>query len=398
MRKKFENLSVVAVMAFIFLSSNLKAEGSKEDQERLNHIWRTFHWVYDENEYEMTIAISLQDLIEAKKNINESVERKLKMAEEFFDEGWRKFFREAAEESGENMANVAMSFVQSIPYKTSPIPGLPVQVFLGLGAGDCDDHAIAAVGLLNALGYEAAIWDVVDESHYAVALHVDEEYPGLSVNWEGKRWIYWEAAGPFKLGEVTQNADKSPVRIITAARSDNSKNQNNPPEDEEEDIKSYGSISVVCSVDNVRVFIDGSFVGLCNLGSSSTFDEIEVGSHTVIGKKKGYRPFSVEVNVEVSKVSFVNFNLKKIDVVKKPKKKTIADEFLKNWENSIKKLDLENNATAWKVAGELLLRAIKFEDAKKAFKKYLELAPNAPDAPFYKGVVRGFERFDQLRY
>jgi serine/threonine protein kinase len=49
----------------------------------------------------------------------------------------------------------------------------------------------------------------------------------------------------------------------------------------------------------------------------------------------------------------------------------------------------ESRADIYKTLGKFLLRNGRKNEAAEALQKYLELKPDAPDAPFYRGVIRG---------
>lgn len=109
----------------------------------------------------------------------------------------------------EETVNFAASFVQNLKYRLEDeeYPNYPVETLFDKG-GDCEDTAILAAALLQAMGYDAVLIRFTspiegEAGHMAVGVAV----PGVSGHYypyDGKNYYYLETTSPWPLGEMDQ--------------------------------------------------------------------------------------------------------------------------------------------------------------------------------------------------
>jgi hypothetical protein len=108
----------------------------------------------------------------------------------------------------EKTVNFAASFVQNLKYKTEQqeYPNYPVETLVDKG-GDCEDTAILAAALLQAMGYDAVLirFSPATEGgagHMAVGVAVPGVSGGHSYSYDDKTYYYLETTSPWPLGEM----------------------------------------------------------------------------------------------------------------------------------------------------------------------------------------------------
>lgn len=105
--------------------------------------------------------------------------------------------------------NFTASFVQSLAYRTEggEYPSYPVETLVDKG-GDCEDTAILAGALLNAMGYDAVLIRFTspvegEAGHMAVGVAVPEVAGGRSYQYDGRTYYYLETTSTsWKLGQM----------------------------------------------------------------------------------------------------------------------------------------------------------------------------------------------------
>ncbi len=132
------------------------------------------------------------------------------------------------------MVSFAIAFVQSLTYTSDSTstgydeyPRYPVETLVDDG-GDCEDTAILAASLIEALGYSVVLLvfpETADaEGHCAVGVAGGEGIYGTSWQYDGRKYYYLESTGEgWEIGEIPeeyQNASAYiypmvPVPILT---------------------------------------------------------------------------------------------------------------------------------------------------------------------------------------
>lgn len=104
--------------------------------------------------------------------------------------------------------NFTASFVQTLRYReeTGEYPNYPVETLVDR-AGDCEDTAILAAALLDAMGYDAVLIRFTspvegEAGHMAVGVAVPGVSGGYSYRLEGETYYYLETTSTWELGEI----------------------------------------------------------------------------------------------------------------------------------------------------------------------------------------------------
>lgn len=104
--------------------------------------------------------------------------------------------------------NFTASFVQNLTYReeTGEYPNYPVETLVDRG-GDCEDTAILAAALLDAMGYDAVLIRFTspvetEAGHMAVGVAVPGVSGGYSYRFEGETYYYLETTSTWDLGEI----------------------------------------------------------------------------------------------------------------------------------------------------------------------------------------------------
>lgn len=92
------------------------------------------------------------------------------------------------------------TFIQGLPYTVDSVttgsdeyPRYPIETLFDRG-GDCEDTSILATAILDAMGYDVALLDLVDAEHMAVGIALANTY-GWSYTYNGKKYYYLETTG-----------------------------------------------------------------------------------------------------------------------------------------------------------------------------------------------------------
>ena len=115
----------------------------------------------------------------------------------------------------EQEVELALSFVQSIPYSTDiestglqEYPRYPIETLVE-DTGDCEDHAILLGELLRSLHYDAILLEYPGE-HMAVGVAEVGNMYGSYYNYNGKKYFYAETtATGFKVGNVPPGFERA---------------------------------------------------------------------------------------------------------------------------------------------------------------------------------------------
>ncbi len=115
-------------------------------------------------------------------------------------------FRSLRETLGLNddrYAELIVSFVQTLPYRTDPVdlePKFPIQT-IGDGDGDCDDKTLLAAALLAREGYDVAILLFTPEEHVALGMRSNGSTYG------GSGYALVESTSPLLFGWVPDSLE-----------------------------------------------------------------------------------------------------------------------------------------------------------------------------------------------
>ena len=111
----------------------------------------------------------------------------------------------------EETVNFAASFVQNLKYPTVPekeeYPNYPVETLFDKG-GDCEDTAILAAALLEAMGHDVVLIRFTspiegEAGHMAVGVAVTGVSGGYSYTYDGEKYYYLETtAASWELGDM----------------------------------------------------------------------------------------------------------------------------------------------------------------------------------------------------
>ena len=124
--------------------------------------------------------------------------------------------RVTSQELGLNEAQLAVDFVQNIPYdEFATVDKYPVETLL-LGTGDCSDKSLLLGQILELMGYSCSLLLYSDAEHMALGLEVDEMREGVDA--VASNVVYVESTTPHPIGrfpedESNVNAFASPVSI-----------------------------------------------------------------------------------------------------------------------------------------------------------------------------------------
>jgi hypothetical protein len=124
--------------------------------------------------------------------------------------------RNLASERGFNEVDVALSFVQSLPYETIEevnFQEFAVEVLLN-GKGDCSDKSVLFAGLLIAMGYDCVIFDL--PGHMSVGIWCNPYYSSSCHFWyQGKCYCFCETTTPgWRVGECNQDYQVSKPKVV----------------------------------------------------------------------------------------------------------------------------------------------------------------------------------------
>ena len=108
----------------------------------------------------------------------------------------------------EETVNFTASFVQNLTYREEgeEYPNYPVETLVDR-AGDCEDTAILAAALLDAMGYDAVLIRFTspvegEAGHMAVGVALPGVSGGYSYRFEGETYYYLETTSTWELGEM----------------------------------------------------------------------------------------------------------------------------------------------------------------------------------------------------
>lgn len=123
-------------------------------------------------------------------------------------------------------ACLTLDLVQTITYKHDDDPAMPEETrfrdywrfpleTVFDEAGDCDDHAILAAGLLSCLGHRTCFFDLRESQHAAIGVAGLPVETGFAVTApDGERFYFVETTEDgFEIGELPQNIPASDVKI-----------------------------------------------------------------------------------------------------------------------------------------------------------------------------------------
>jgi hypothetical protein len=133
-----------------------------------------------------------------------------------------------AKYSEKDTINLAISFVQSLPYATDDVttaydeyPRYPIET-LADSEGDCEDTAILMAALLDAMGYDVVL--IAPPNHMAVGILGEAGMSGTYWEHNGGKYYYIETTGsnwevgelpPEYIGKTAHIYDIIPVPILT---------------------------------------------------------------------------------------------------------------------------------------------------------------------------------------
>jgi|GEM_PF-4419483 len=290
----------LAVILALSLPATARAADDLEDPNRIDHVRREFSWVSPAgHEYSFEATLSLERFERDKELLLAPVEVKFREAVRFFDEGWQKAFRDLAAREGEDLHVIVVSWVQSIPYKTSPEPGLLPSMTLLYGQGDCDDVSILAAGALRALGYDVVLWNVVGGQHMGIGIAIDGAW-GIHVEEAGTKYFFWEMTNPHPLGTASKSVKTHGASLISPAADNFTWTPTQA--------KRHGAISVRSVQSGVDIYINGNRVGQIE-DATLLVEDVPPGIYRVEAKKEGFKSSEKSVKVSAGKTAQVKFKL-----------------------------------------------------------------------------------------
>ena len=120
--------------------------------------------------------------------------------------------RQIASEHGLRDVDVALSFVQSLPYQeVEGYQRYSVEVLID-GKGDCSETAVLLAGLMEALGYSTVF--LAYTSHLAVGVWGGADETGTYFLVSGRRYFYCESTGlGFPFGQAPDKYQHTPADI-----------------------------------------------------------------------------------------------------------------------------------------------------------------------------------------
>ena len=119
-------------------------------------------------------------------------------------------------EHGLNEVQLAVDFIQNIPYdEFATVDKYPVETLL-LGTGDCSDKSLLLGQILELMGYSCSLLLYSEAEHMALGLEVDGMREGVDL--VGANVVYVESTTPHPIGRFPEeesdvNAYASPVSI-----------------------------------------------------------------------------------------------------------------------------------------------------------------------------------------
>ncbi|MBM4443749.1 MAG: hypothetical protein FJ020_00425 [Chloroflexi bacterium] len=110
--------------------------------------------------------------------------------------------------NAQEKAGFAAAFVQSIPYREEEeeYPRYPVETLVDRG-GDCEDTAILAAAVLQAMGYDVVLLNFSavtagGAGHMAAGVALPAIAGGYSYRFEGEDYYYLETTSPSDIGDI----------------------------------------------------------------------------------------------------------------------------------------------------------------------------------------------------
>jgi len=176
---------------------------------------RSYQWRYDGRDWELTMQVPEYLYLYYSKMERAPVEDYSIYATHPLDDNFTSTIagelKSRAVKQGydaEETVNFAASFVQNFAYREDigEYPNYPVETLVDKG-GDCEDTAILAAALLQAMGYDSVLirFSPVTEGgagHMAVGVAVPGVSGGRSYSYDGKTYYYLETTSPWPLGEI----------------------------------------------------------------------------------------------------------------------------------------------------------------------------------------------------
>lgn len=211
---------------------------SSPENETGESITNTYTWYYDRKNwsYELEIPESYYDKYKNSQRNFPGVMKFTKMVTEESDDEWiysitQSFIKIGRKQnySDSEIVRLIITFVQSIEYQDDKeytgydeYPKFPCETLYDNG-GDCEDLSILLSSLLQEMGYDAALLDIVDPDkdvgHMAVGLKGTDKVSGKYFTLGEDKYYYVETtASGWPIGLMPDDYEDSEVTVLSVTQ------------------------------------------------------------------------------------------------------------------------------------------------------------------------------------